>query len=152
MIYNHYDSYYSYLGQNLLDEIKEMMEQENFEEWLDLFLQLKMVTEEDNPTEEDIRKCMVYHDGRDLPGSHVPKDFYNLLRYCQGSFKLVLQSGYALIQESGSIENSLFMEYCYVLDFDDKNFYFSNGNIVRNLRLCDTLRLSKLGDAIVEED
>ena len=144
MIYNHFDSYYSHLGQNLLDEIKEMMEQEKFEEWLDLFLQLKMVKEEDIPTEEDIRRCM---GERQLVGSQLPKNFYQLLEYCQGSFKSVLQSGYAIIVDGGSMETSISIQYTYMLDFDDKNFYFSRSNIVRYLRLCDTLRLSRLEDA-----
>lgn len=150
MIYNQFDSYYSGVGKDLLDEIKEMMEQDNFEEWLALFLQLKMVTEADIPTDEDIEKCKDYYDSS--VSSQRPEDFYCLLRKCQGSFKRVLQSGYALIQKDGSLENSLFIEYCYLLDFDEKNFYFSHHNVVRYYRLCDTKYISRILEGEDEED
>jgi hypothetical protein len=39
-IYNNYDSYFSYLGNNLLNEIKNMVKEDKFEEWLDKFKNL----------------------------------------------------------------------------------------------------------------
>jgi hypothetical protein len=69
----------------------------------------------------------------------------------EGRGRIVLQSGYALLtSEGGSLENTLFMEYCYVLDFDEKNFYFSHNNITRCCSIYDTLRMSEIPE--VEED
>ena len=50
-IYNHFDSYFSYLGKHLL----EMINNDEFDEWLETFLALKIVTD------EDIEKCMKYY-------------------------------------------------------------------------------------------
>ncbi len=126
MIYNHWDS--DELGYDLLEEIKEMIRNNQFDEWLTLFLKLKFVTEEDEPTDEDVEKCKEHYDA--TVGFRTPYNYYNLLRKCQGSFKKVLNSGYALLVKNGSLENDLFIEYCYVLDFDEKQFYASHNNIV----------------------
>ena len=41
IIYNPYDSYFHCLGKKLLKEIKNMIANNQFEEWLSLFLSLK---------------------------------------------------------------------------------------------------------------
>jgi hypothetical protein len=134
MIYNHFDS--DELGNVLLEEIKEMIRNNQFDEWLTLFLKLKFVTDEDEPTDGDIEKCKEHYD--DTYGG--PYIYYNLLRKCQGSFKKVLKSGYALLV-NGTLENDLFIEYCYVLDFDEKQFYAGHNNIISSYNFNEIVRL-----------
>jgi hypothetical protein len=38
-----------------------MINNDEFDEWLETFLALKIVTEDDKPTDEDIEKCMKYY-------------------------------------------------------------------------------------------
>ena len=132
MIYNHFDSYFDGLGKDLLEEIKEMINNDQFDEWLSLFLKLKFVTEEDEPTEEDVEKCIEYYD--DTVGFRTPYNYYNLLRKCQGSFKKVLKTGYAVL-ENGTHKNDHFNQYCYLLDFDDILFYGCDNNIITSYSL-----------------
>lgn len=129
MIYNHYDSYFTGLGKDLLEEIKAMINNNEFDEWLELFLQLKFVTEDDTPSDEDIEKCIEFYD--DSVGSRTPTNFYGLLRKCQGSFERVLKSGYALIDPHSDHKNSLWIEYVYVLDFDNRKFDVIHNDITR---------------------
>lgn len=148
MIYNHFDSYFEGLGKDLLEEIKEMINNNQFDEWLSLFLQLKFVKEEDMPTDEDIEKCKEYYDDR--VGYRTPYNYYNLLRKCQGSFIKVLKSGYAVLV-NGSLKNDLFIEYCYVLDFDEKEFYTSHNNIIRCYSLKDILNVTELVELSLDD-
>ena len=121
MVYNHFDSYFSYLGRDLLNELRKMIKEDKFDEWLELFKKLRMVAENDDATEEDIAKCQAYHD-ENVGDGH---NWYSLLRKCQGSFEKVLQSGFMCRQpqdKDNAISLDLFIEYIYVLDFDAKSF------------------------------
>jgi hypothetical protein len=129
MIYNHFDSYFSYLGKHLLDEIKEMINNDEFDVWLETFLALKIVTENDKPTDEDIEKCMKYYD--DSVGNGRPDNYYSLLRKCQGSYKQVFESGYALIHPDATFANDLWIEYAYMLDLDKKQFHIVHNKVTK---------------------
>ncbi len=56
MCYNHYDSYPSYLGVHLLLEIIHA----DLDEWIKLLENIKEVSDEVKPTEEDIEKLENY--------------------------------------------------------------------------------------------
>lgn len=120
MVYNQYDS--GHMGAYLLEEIKAMMKNDQFDEWLELFLSLKIVTDEDIPTEEDLNALSAYTDNE--IGRLDNLNFYTLTRKCQGSFLRVLQSKFILIvpRFSDSVGVDIFIEYVYVLNFDDKSF------------------------------
>ena len=101
MVYNPYDSYFSCLGKKLLKEIKNMIANNQFEKWLLLFLNLKVI---DNKNEEE----------------------NNLIRY-DASFINLLNSGYILIEEIDDFQKKINFskydgEYFYILDFDKKKF------------------------------
>ena len=57
--------------------------------------------------------------------------------------KKVEKSGYAVLV-NGSLKNDLFIEYCYVLDFDEKEFYASHNNLIRSYSLKDTTNVNEL--------
>jgi hypothetical protein len=132
IMYNHYDSYYSGgLGENLFNEVMLMFSNNEIDIWIEKLQKLKIISDEDKPTEEDIEKCSIY---TDLSVSHQStSDWYCLLRKCQGSLKNILDSGYLLIDSEYESEESLKEEcfgYIYVLDFDNFCFngYFGNSS------------------------
>ena len=128
MMYHHW-SHLTGLGFRLLSELRKMMKDDKFDEWLELFKKLRIVTENDKPTEEDILSCQPYTDdenkGNDNPWS-------SLLGKCHGSFEKTLRSGY-MCTELDDIRHrslSLWIENVYILDFDAKKLiihYSKNG-------------------------
>ena len=128
--YNHMDSYPSYTGVQVLEEL-DMLNIANSENQTVLekkLRNLKVVTEEDTPTEYEIQtlkrkisntlaKYSVYGGGKPSASSEQP-GYYELLRQCQGSFIKNLEFGYWL--ESGSfLKESLFCEWAYFINFDE---------------------------------
>ena len=97
MIYNRYDSYFSQLGVNLLKEIRTMINDNKFDEWLNLFINIEIINE-------------------------YTKDKKIILK---PSFIDVLQSGYICIEaECLDKINYNFVDgqFFYILDFDKKRF------------------------------
>jgi len=159
MIYNHYDSYFSGLGKDLLNEVKEMINNNKFDEWLLLFLQLEMVKQYDEDYEPSYesddeddeineknyeKKCEAYQKYKD--------DYDDLLKKSQGSFIKVLKSGYAPIDKYGSLKNDGIIEYCYVLDFDTKLFYASHNNIIVCYGFTEIPNMTKLLELDLDDE
>jgi len=109
--YNHQDSYPSNLGVHLLLEILHA----NLDEWIKLLENIKEVSEDVEPTPEDIKNLKKYT-WLDV-GDQSTKDWYCLLRFTQGSFYHVLNSGYM-----ENVEGDMWEEYTYVLDLDNMVF------------------------------
>ena len=124
MVFNGHDSHVEYLGIWLLDELREMMSEGKFDEWLETFKNLRFVVDDiDLITEEDIVKCQPYTNPRamtpDCPNWNA------LLMECRGSFKRILESGYIHCEQFKNNERlnfHMFQEYAYVLDFDNKSY------------------------------
>ena len=113
MCYNHYDSYPSYLGVHLLLEIIHA----DLDEWIKLLENIKEVSDEVKPTEEDIEKLENYTNL--TVSNESTNDWYCLLHLTQGSFYQVLNSGYMENKQDYDVG----AEYCYVLDLDNKQFH-----------------------------
>ena len=123
LIYNHFDSYPDGLGDKLIKEIIEAIKNGELDKWMKMLLDIKIVSTEKQPTTEDITELEKY---TNLEVSYRSKnDWYCLLYKTQGSFKKVLESGYLLIEpNSEKLQGDIFIEYSYVLDFDNKIFRF----------------------------
>jgi hypothetical protein len=101
MIYNQFDSYYSNLGLKLLKEVRQMVKNNEFAKWLELFEQLQIIKSDDAEyTENSIDK-------------HAQ------------SFVKSLNSKYIIV-ENDCLEkinyNYVDGEFFYILDFDKKRF------------------------------
>jgi len=124
LIYNHFDSYFSGLGVNLINEILKAIENGELENWktkLDNIVEVK----EGYPISGDTEKLNKYSDF--TVSSKSRTDWYCLLRKCQGSFEKVLDSGYVLNEGSKEkLTGDIFIEYSYVLDFDNDLLSFTH--------------------------
>ena len=104
MEYNPYDSYFSFLGKKLLEEVRYMVKNNKFEEWLLLFLNLKII---------DSNTCDDETYNKNL----------SFVNRC--SFLNILNSEYIFVdmEPTEKIEyNYIDGEFFYILDFDKKRF------------------------------
>ena len=128
LVYNNWDSYPDGLGHDLLREIKYALENNLLDDWIQMLIVSKVVSDDINPTEEDIKKLEKYTDL--TVDNRSTMNWYCLTRKCQGSFVSVLESGY--IYTDADYENKLtgdiFVEYSYVLDFDNMRFVLNDCN------------------------
>ena len=136
IVYNHDDSYYDGLGADLLKELKVQLEKYgNLQLWIHQILQLKSTINR-TPTQQDIEKLQKYSDLS--VSTKDEKDWYCLLRKCQGSFIKVLDSGYIqteIVTDFDTIYDyygGTWIEYVYILNLETSYFeYFARHQIPR---------------------
>lgn len=115
--YNHWDSYPSHLGITVLSFLRE------YPELLARAADLRAVSDDVPPTEEDIQRLAQYTNTSVGSGTH---DWYNLLRETQGDPEKMLESGF--YEDAGDFPlDSLFAEWGYLIDLDTKTFEVYRG-------------------------
>lgn len=134
MVFNEYCSYYrDGLGECLLNEIKEMCSNNQLEIWIKNFLNLKIVSEKDTPSNEDIQYLL--KNNIDIPSTlctNMVKDWSTILNKVNASYKKILECGHIFIDseynKGETIGNDSSIEYIYVLDFDNLTYngYFGD--------------------------
>lgn len=128
MVYNHLDSYNLY--HDLITEIMIAVANGTFQSWIGKLENIQCVTRSRVPTEEEIKKLGKYADFR--VSTQSPKEWYFLLRGCQGSYEKVLDAGFIenYVDKNGDLIRE---EFTCVLNFDDNTFesyeYGSNKKI-----------------------
>lgn len=112
--YNHYDSYPSYLGRNILKYVALTSPEE-------IRLAAKriiLVDPESKPTPALIEKYSHYADIN--VASHQLTDWYCLLRNTQGEISLYSQNLRHMINSSEFLRDSLFCEWSYIMNCDSE--------------------------------
>ncbi len=129
IVYNHFDSYPSGLGADLVHEIQQAIADDTLKDWSKLLENITIIDQDSIPTQKDIIRLRNY---ADLTVSlQSQKDWYCLTRRCQGSMFNVLLSGYlcpymdtAEISSKYASEGILddYEDYGYILNFDENTF------------------------------
>lgn len=118
LVYNHYDSQPKCLGRNILGELQDLLDDGSAAAILHLqtlVSELKIVSRDMTPTQEDQKKLEKY---TDLTVSRQSlDDWYCLLRKAQGSLKATLECGYTF----RSVESPT-SDYNYVVNLDNLTF------------------------------
>lgn len=112
-MYNHFDSYPSGLGEDLVQFI--LKQDGNFDEAKELFKNLVAVDEEVPPTEDQKLALLRYYDPKVSTGR--TDEWYSLLRETQGNPEATLKAGF-YVDGKEFAKDSLFCEWGYVIDFD----------------------------------
>lgn len=126
LLYNHFDSYPEALGENVLQWLRNVLAADEGQlteaTARELVVALEPVPDRD-PMREDFERLAEFHD----PGVSTGKDWYSLLRRTQGDLDAVLRAG---LYENDSADfplDSLFCEWAYVVDFDQRVFEVYEG-------------------------
>jgi len=121
LTYNHYDSYPNYLGVDVVEFIRET----SIEEMNEIFDKIVMIDGSSIPTKEQIEECSKFYNGS--VGEGTRKDWYCLLRSSQGDLKVYKESLKYMIDDKKFMGDSLFCEWAYVINLDDKLFEIYRG-------------------------
>lgn len=114
LTYNHFDSYPSGLGNDLLKALDGISK----EDLIAKVRALRVVGENEKPTPEDVEKCQAAGTVDLGVSRQSPDDWYCLLRNAQGDLAKTLKVG---LMEDGSAfpSDSLFCGWGYVFDLDN---------------------------------
>lgn len=110
--YNHADSYFNGLGKDIIEFIREI----SIEEMNNIFDKIKMVNLYDTPTDKQIKECKPWLN-LNVHGKSE-KDWYCLLRCCQGDLFSYVNGLEYMIDNVDFISNSRCCEYGYVINLD----------------------------------
>lgn len=98
----------------------------NWNDLKDKVRELRMVHEQDEPTEEDIKEYSKFSD----ENVNYGEGYYSLLRELQGAEYLsaVAKGDVRIWMENNNfVHNSLFCEYAYIIDLDDERIWLCTG-------------------------
>lgn len=112
IMYNHYDSYFGGLGNDVIEFCKST----SVQEMNNIFDKIILVKENDTPTNEQITECKKYVDTS--VGEQTLTDWYCLLREAQGNLNAYKDDIKYMIDYARFLGNSLFCEYGYVINLD----------------------------------
>jgi hypothetical protein len=119
--YNHFDSYPSGLGAEVLDFIQNT----SFAELKKVAEQIILIDEDVPPTAEQIKHCKPW---TELGVSNQStNDWYCLLSGAQGNLSAFQDGLKYMVDANGFLLNSLFCEYAYIINTDEKVLEFYIG-------------------------
>jgi hypothetical protein len=124
VVYNHFDSYPSGLGNSILEQIHQAQKDGSFANWVSQLLKLKVIQVHVPPTPEDIENLKAFTNLQ--VSNQSTQDWYCLVHRCQGNLQRVLNSGYLLPHDDNNGE-PYFQEYAYVVNFDTNELDFYEG-------------------------
>jgi hypothetical protein len=113
--YNHWDSYLSGLGNDVLNFIHSYLSEHTIDELKTQADAIEMVNESDSPTDEQKQRCKKYVDLN--VGSQSEDEWYCLLREAQGDLGAYLEVG-VMIDSQDFLQDSLFCEWAYIINLD----------------------------------
>lgn len=123
--YNHSDSYPSGLGADVLCWLEGHIEGGFFDaDTRHAVSQVRLVDEGGTPSAEDIERLSKFHNGGVSTGE--PTEWYSLLRHTQGDLDRIIEAG-VIIDYAVFATDSLFCEWGYVIDLDERRFEVYQG-------------------------
>lgn len=119
--YNHFDSYPSGLGQ----EVLQFLQSSNIAHLKEISENIVLVYKNIKPTEKQIKECAKW---TDLSVSEQStSDWYCLLRQAQGNFDAYKDGLKYMLSGESFLLDSLFCEYAYIINTDEGVLEFYSG-------------------------
>ena len=119
--YNHYDSYPSGLGNDVIEFCKSM----SIKELNALYDRLEMINEDIPPTPEQIDFCKPWTNLN--VSNESTSDWYCLLHGAQGNLSAYKDGLRYMLDSDYFIKDSLFCEYGYIVNLDNNTLEFWEG-------------------------
>lgn len=119
--YNHFDSYPSGLGQDVLEYVAARTPQK----LKAIASAIVMVNSDSKPNEEQIAECAPWTN-LDVSNQTV-EDWYCLLRNSQGNLEAYENGLKYMIDSQSFLLDSLFCEYAYIINLDENVLEFYSG-------------------------
>ena len=127
VMYNHSDSYPSWLGRKVADFIRETSD----DELKQIAERIRLVSDDLPPTPEETVKYSKY--GNENVGGQTLNEWYCLLRETQGDLTPYRDDCLdVMIDDSSFLLDSLFCEYAYIINVDDGVLEFYTGYNKKN--------------------
>ncbi|AEG14525.1 hypothetical protein Desku_0926 [Desulfofundulus kuznetsovii DSM 6115] len=117
--YNHSDSHPEWLG----SEIVAFIRRTPYEEMVEAARKIVLVSEREEPTDEQIEECRKFFN---LFGD-CGKQWYWLLRDAQGNLDVYLRGLRYMIDYKDFLADSLFCEWAYIINLDERIFEVYRG-------------------------
>ncbi len=111
--YNHFDSYPSGLGVEVLQNIHNL----NVDDLKEAARHIQLIDGQTKPTADQKKRFLAFADVG--VGEQSLDDWYCLLRNAQGTLQPYTEGLDVMIDSHGFLLDSLFCEYAYIVNFDD---------------------------------
>jgi hypothetical protein len=121
LTYNQMDGYPSYMGKVVYQDCIAMIKEHGWDKIKEMAEDLQLTKSDKNFTQAQKRKY-----GHLWENVSTGKDMYSLLRGLQGELKLTLETG-VMIENNNFIKDSLFCEWGYILNVDEKTLEVYEG-------------------------
>ncbi len=133
--YNHWDSYPSGLGVELVEEINKIKKEDRIKVLSDTFDYIELINENSIPTKEQQDMCVKANVVDLNVSSRSLEDWYCLLRNTQGKLNCYIDRVVPYMSNGNSfLENTLFCEWSYIINLDTKKLEV---NKIANFDLLD---------------
>ena len=140
--YNHFDSYASGLGANLVETINEIKKEDRLRVLNETFDYIKLVDSSVLPTEEQKEKCKKANITDLNVGNESLDDWYCLLRKTQGDLDIYINKIIPYMENGNDfINDTLFCEWAYIINLDTNKFEVIYGWQNRKKKEFDLLNL-----------
>ena len=110
--YNHFDSYPTGLGADVVEFIQNHTD----EDMNEIFDRIVMVRSNGVPSAEQIKECFRFY--RPSVSMNTPEDWYSLLRATRGDLEIYAKGLRYMIDNATFLKDSLFCEWGYVINLD----------------------------------
>ena len=120
--YNHSDSYPSWLGVRVLSFVRNTTEEQRTA----IVEKIILVDDYTTPTPEQIQICVDAGMCNLTVANQSEKDWYCLLRNAQGDLNTYRTIPF-MVDSAHFLEDSLFCEWAYIINLDDKTLEIYNG-------------------------
>jgi len=140
--YNHFDSYISGLGKEIINTLNEIKKEDRIKLLNDTYDNIVLVSNDEEPTKEMLDYCMEHNVINLNVSNQSTKDLYCLLHGAQGNLKLYLDGFKYMLDGGNFIEDTLFCEYAYVINLDTNKLEITYGWKNRITKEYDLLNLN----------
>lgn len=140
--YNHFDSYISGLGKDIIDTINSIDKDKRLEVLNNTFDNIILLNEDDKISDEVKQYCITNGVTDTSVSNGSLDDMYCLLRKTQGDLDLYINGFKYMLNGNNFINDTLFCEYAYIINLDTNTLDITFGWHDRITKSYDLMNLN----------